>query len=384
MQAEVPEPDALPLEFLNLPQASMETIDEPQIQHVEQVFMIMSDNHPRSKLRQSLRSWQNHVNAPPSSARNDDDVSMCRARLRRFVDKVEQPKSSMVVQSPETEVALFASHGSYGVVDLGATKTVIGSHKVSELIDSLDPALRKQISRCPCAITFRFGNQGVLQSKQALVVPIQGLLLKIAIVPGATPFLLSNTLLRALGAVIDTGRKVLISKRTSREVPLVLTEKGLFLLDLNELAHQPDAQPEFSKVAETHTVTSVKPPDQISSAESVKNSVADIQRSCGSENQDQPLVKTRSVTAAVNHASESVSKTADTHVDKQHTRSESPISGNSLVRSSRHVSFQTSPEGAGTYGSSQERLHAVGNDRPGKVDHRLREAAEGQDLPSSL
>ena len=82
-----------------------------------------------------------------------------------------------------------------------------------------------------------------------MVVPIHDLMLKIAIVPGNAPFLLSNTLLRAIGAIINTERKVLISKRIGRDVPVVLTAKGLFLLDLNELAHQTGDEPRFSEVA---------------------------------------------------------------------------------------------------------------------------------------
>jgi hypothetical protein len=100
---------------------------------------------------------------------------------------------------PEPELTCFASHGSFGIVDLGATKTVIGSKLVPELLNSLDPSIRSQVTRCPCVVTFRFGNHGILQRQQALVVPISGLLLKVAVVPGSTPFLLSNILLRALG-----------------------------------------------------------------------------------------------------------------------------------------------------------------------------------------
>ena len=92
-----------------------------------------------------------------------------------------------------------------------------------------------------------------------MVVPIYGLQLKIAIVPGATPFLLSNTLLRAIGAVIDTGRKVLHSSRIGRAIPLVLTGKGLFLLDLNELACSPNDQCSKFSEAETHNVECPEP-----------------------------------------------------------------------------------------------------------------------------
>ena len=131
---------------------------------------------------------------------------------------------------------LFATHGSLGVVDLGCTKTVIGSNHVAELINSLHPKIRNQLSQCPCQVTFRFGNHRTLKSEQALFVPLQGLNLKIAIVPGSNPFLISNTLLKALEAVIDVERHTTWSKRFGQEYPLQLTSKGLFLIDLNVLA----------------------------------------------------------------------------------------------------------------------------------------------------
>ena len=82
------------------------------------------------------------------------------------------------------------------------------------------------------------GNEATLTSSQALVIPIEpigNLRLKIAIVPGGTPFLSSNTLMRAIHAQVDCHKKTLSSPKLSRDIPLGLTPKGLFLLDLNEL-----------------------------------------------------------------------------------------------------------------------------------------------------
>eukprot|EP00435_Cladocopium_sp_Y103_P057212 s976_g19.t1 len=186
------------------------------------------------------------LNEKARSRGKDDAVPDARERLRIRMERMSPPKSLTESNPPESAHACFATHGSFGVVDLGATKTVIGSHKVGELINSLEPHIRQQVSRCPCDITFRFGNHGVLHSRQALVVPIHGLLLKVAIVPGSTPFLLSNTLLRALGAVIDTEQKILKATKINRDIPLTLTSKGLFLLDLNDLASRPAS----------HTITS--------------------------------------------------------------------------------------------------------------------------------
>jgi len=95
----------------------------------------------------------------------------------------------------------------------------------------------------------------VLQSQQAIVVPLPGLLLKIAVVPGSTPFLLSNTLLRALEATIDTSQHMLHATKIGKSFPLKLTSKGLFLLDLNDLAQPIERSSEFSSIAETHAST---------------------------------------------------------------------------------------------------------------------------------
>lgn len=59
--------------------------------------------------------------------------------------------------------ALFATHGSLGVVDLGAAKTAIGSNHVAELITSLHPKISNQLSRCLCQVTFHLGSHGTLK-----------------------------------------------------------------------------------------------------------------------------------------------------------------------------------------------------------------------------
>lgn len=133
------------------------------------------------------------------------------------------------------------------------------------MINNLNPEVRSKVSRCVCNLTFRFGNQGLLHSEYALVVPIHGCRLKVAVVPGATPFLLSNTLLRTLGAVIDTQKQVLIAKTIGREFPLQLSPKGLFLIDVNDLASDmPGLHPEVEAV-ETHTAYESKRKTELAS-----------------------------------------------------------------------------------------------------------------------
>ena len=139
---------------------------------------------------------------------------------------------------PQVETVCVATDYSAeakGVLDSGATKTVIGSHLVDSLLQSLSPSVRKKVTRSKCQVTFRFGNLSTLDAQHALVIPIGSLNLRVAIVPGSTPFLISNTLMRALRAVVDTFEQKLHSPFFHQPVSLELTPRGLFLLDINEL-----------------------------------------------------------------------------------------------------------------------------------------------------
>lgn len=107
--------------------------------------------------------------------------------------------SPIPVDNQSNADVCFSTHDTWGILDTGATKTVIGSQHVTSFLQSVKPEVRAQIQRCSCDIVFRFGNQGTLKASQAMVVPVCGILFKAAVVPGATPFLVSNTLIRALG-----------------------------------------------------------------------------------------------------------------------------------------------------------------------------------------
>ena len=198
----------------------------------------------RERLRHRLRNEANHRPLNTEEDRNQSD----------FVDANSSSVSKKPDMSPDAQVShplvmplptttmdthhdplCFATHDSFGVLDLGASKTVIGSNHVACLIRSLDEDVRAQLSRCPCQITFKFASQGTLTSQQALVVPVGKLKLKIAIVPGGTPFLISNTFMRAIRAQIDCFAHRLISPQLNKDVPLELTEKGLFLINLNDI-----------------------------------------------------------------------------------------------------------------------------------------------------
>ena len=226
--------DSLPLEFLNLSEVQATSIDDSFMQlgcsfvtythntgeciHKD-TGEILVVNHQRSSMfpiQPAPRSERpSQCDQLPSSTWNDHSM---------------HPELSLVL------TATACSHGTFGVLDSGATKTVIGSQHVAELIAGFDPIIQQQLKRTKCNITFRFGNQGTLDATHALVVPLGSLLLQIAVVPGATPFLVSNSLIRALRCTIDSDRQEVRSPMLKAAVPLKLTPKGLYLIDMNKLA----------------------------------------------------------------------------------------------------------------------------------------------------
>ena len=164
-----------------------------------------------------------HRRKQPSS-----DPSDCRSR------EPDVPKQD-VTQVTADHISLFASTGTIGVVDLGASQTVIGSRQVPELLSQLPPEILKSTKKQECKLTFRFGNQQTLVSQFAIVLPLQQHSFRIAVVPGNTPFLISSSFLRGIGAVIDTEDETLWSKKLKRYLKIERSHKNLFLMDLNEL-----------------------------------------------------------------------------------------------------------------------------------------------------
>lgn len=233
----------MPQEFMILPEISEQRPTEARMHfayvssHVEELSW---GNRRRGKYNENNQGdylWSNRIrdkwgfSPMPPLLRNEP-----KPRSERVFSKAEPVSNqSHACEPAEAELIMFASHSSFGILDSGATKTVIGSKHVAELLNSLHPEVRKNIRRCSCEVTFRFGNQGTLDSKHALVIPIGQLGLKVAVVPGETPLLLSNTLLRTLRATVDVAQKQLISPFLQKPVGMSLSPRGLFLVDVNEL-----------------------------------------------------------------------------------------------------------------------------------------------------
>lgn len=124
--------NALQLEFMDLPEADHTRLDAPSSLH-EVVFMGILDDYrhsgvtmtdSKSKLKHTIQKWYQNQKSCHAKPRTEATPSEA---IRDILS--QEPQSSKVVLTDSAlssvqEMALFASHDSYGVVDLGATKTV--------------------------------------------------------------------------------------------------------------------------------------------------------------------------------------------------------------------------------------------------------------------
>ena len=249
--------DALPLEFMSLPEEPIESTRDSSLtlSSFGFCFGVLGKHAGPNAINEGeiIESNREAIEKPGMSCMNAHHEFRSRKNAAHCAESFAS--TCLSTMPPEPAGSHFATYNSLGIIDTGATKTVIGSRLVASLIQSLSPEVRQQVTRCPCKVMFRFGNHGTLESKHALVVPIGSLRLKVAIVPGQTPFLLSNTLFRAIGATIDTRQGMLHSTMLERSIPININTKGLYVLDLNELAKPCTAS---MKPADTFHVSELK------------------------------------------------------------------------------------------------------------------------------
>ena len=278
----------LPLEFVKLPEMKPLDVswsDQSPILYVETSGVTnptigTRGSSGRGRLVHLARlATQASVRSESLDPKIAQMISNKICRMSRAVETNENipPLSTRIpeVLSSQNQVIYFATHGTHGIVDLGASKTVIGSNLVSEFLQSLNPEHRERVQRCPCQIVFRFGNQQTLTSQHAIVIPVGDLLLKIAVVPGNTPLLLSNSLMRALRASIDCEDHRLKSPRLNKPIQLQLTHKGLFLLDVNDLIQSTQSRKFLTREAEI----SREPTETFVTESEDKDEIAEAQKS---------------------------------------------------------------------------------------------------------
>ncbi|CAE7832309.1 unnamed protein product [Symbiodinium sp. CCMP2592] len=134
----------------------------------------------------------------------------------------------------EDPVALVVTHGAEGVLDTDASRTVVRSRRVNNILQGLPSQCRDRARKARSDVTFRFGNSGTLTAEHALLLPTaEDTWIRVEVVPGDTPLLISNRLLYDVDAVVHVRKGVL--EVGGRTVELRRDERGLSLVDLTQL-----------------------------------------------------------------------------------------------------------------------------------------------------
>ena len=134
----------------------------------------------------------------------------------------------------DEDCVFIATTGSEGVLDTGASRTVVGSNRVPSILKGLDAEVRAGVRKTASEVVFKFGNSGTLKSKHALLLPTsESTWVRVEVIPGDTPLLISNRLLHELDAVIHVRKGYL--QLPDKRVPLRKDAKGLSVVDLSAL-----------------------------------------------------------------------------------------------------------------------------------------------------
>ena len=107
-------------------------------------------------------------------------------------------------------------------------------------------------------VQFRFGNSGTLQIEYAICIPRQQKgWIRVEVVPGRTPFLISNTALKEIGALIDPRNQQLRFLETNVVIPLGTFRKTLLRVDVVALLKVEDSKEGKEEIYHTKETTHV-------------------------------------------------------------------------------------------------------------------------------
>ena len=157
-----------------------------------------------------------------------------------------------------TESVLNTEVECPAIIDTGASKSVIGRKKVQGLISSLPRSVQQHVQYGKSETVFRFGNNGTLSSVGVVYIPFGCRWMRLEIVDGETPFLLSNAFLKATAADVSSTESKLYFRDLDVGVPLKSNSKGLFTVELSKILKAVSSKSQVSsKVSSCEVVTNV-------------------------------------------------------------------------------------------------------------------------------
>ena len=227
----------------------------------EECFVSLEELGFREKLTRAL----NH------SARHHDECSVRRPAGTHEATSLSQ--SFSVHQTSHVSAKDGHEESSEeAILDTGASRTIIGSERVPQLERALKGI---EIQRGPSRCVFRFGNSGLLHSEEALFLKRHGKgWLRVEIVPGSTPFLISNAVIEGMKGILDVHMGCLSFHGSDDMLRLRQVRRKLNCVNIRDLLnirfHDGTGENCLHTEVETNKQDSPQPPPQDVHVEFVK------------------------------------------------------------------------------------------------------------------
>ena len=185
------------------------------------------------------------------------------------------------------------------IIDTGASRAVIGSDRLEMLVRTFPGEIRSKVMKVPTdGVVFKFGNAGRLSSDYAVLLPrAQNDWLRVEVVPGQTPFLISNAVLGKLRGVVDVESQRLGFKGSDVWIPLFGVRKNLLGVKVMDLLMK---TPSMSARAQTHILYTHDSSEGVKSSKAQKAHVfvheKDQNSSDGIQNRERCFLKENMIT----------------------------------------------------------------------------------------
>ena len=236
-------------------------------------------HHPdqKSQFHGDDRFWERGNKSETYSWDNtSQDLGRIANRLRLALSRKHETESQLITPRPLSpdvslpprnelteELAHFVSCGASGIVDLGASLSVIGTEQFKSLCNHLPQNVIRHMKEAPCSVNFRFGNSSTVHGKRAVFIPLGHMWMKVIVAPSDTPFLIANSVFRKLGAVIDTHQNTIHFRELQCTVPISLSDRRLYMLDLVELIQNIPDRPNCGAKQADQTVCQCSPESEL-------------------------------------------------------------------------------------------------------------------------
>ena len=201
---------------------------------------VVGDPGSESECLVCFDQWTHNVSQRLHQCCRKHEVSTVAAAAESFrapTFSAARPLGDNRVVQSAAEIFNSEEADDEAIIDTGASRAVIGSERLKRLVKSFPPELRGRVMKVPTnGVVFKFGNAGRLTSSFAVMLPRkENGWLRVEVVPGHTPFLISNAVLCGLRGVIDVEGKTLGFKGSPQKIRLESVRKNLMGIKVLEL-----------------------------------------------------------------------------------------------------------------------------------------------------